>query len=144
MTDRGFWLAARGIALNVRRLMYQSLIWLGILSDDPRRLCAALDAEDRQGLPNALVDRMRRYTELDGDLLGAEVLVDQPQAVQLPGRKTAHAVSAGVGDDRFRRLPMVIRQAVRFVQIYPHIAQHGATPEQRVSGDLMSLAAQSP
>jgi hypothetical protein len=144
MTDRAFWVAARAIALNVRRLMYQSLIWLGMLSDDPRCLCAALDPEDRQRLANPLVDGMWRDAELDGDLLGAEVLVDQPQTIQLPGGKTVHAIGAGVGGARFRRLPMVIRHAVRFVRVYPHLAQHGATPEQRVSADLMSLAAQSP
>jgi hypothetical protein len=39
--------------------MYQSLIWLGILSDDPRRLRATFDAEDLERLANALVDRVR-------------------------------------------------------------------------------------
>jgi hypothetical protein len=46
MTDRGFGVAGLGVADNVRRLMYQSLIWALGLRHDPRGLRAALDAED--------------------------------------------------------------------------------------------------
>ena len=45
--------------LNVRRLMYQSLIWFAALGDDARRLRAPTDAERMQRLANALVDRVR-------------------------------------------------------------------------------------
>jgi hypothetical protein len=34
MTDRGLWLGAGGAGLNVRRLMYQSLIWLFVAGDE--------------------------------------------------------------------------------------------------------------
>jgi len=59
MTDRAVWLAGLGLGGNVRRLMYQSLIWLGILSDDACRLRTAFHAEDLERLPDALVDRVR-------------------------------------------------------------------------------------
>jgi hypothetical protein len=49
--------------------MYQSLIWSGILSDDPGRLRPALDAEDLKRLADALIDRVRRNAELGGDFL---------------------------------------------------------------------------
>jgi hypothetical protein len=42
MTDRGFWMIGLGVAGNVRRLMYQTLICpfagAGILGHQPRRL----------------------------------------------------------------------------------------------------------
>jgi len=85
MTDRGLWVAGLSVAVNVRRLMYQSLIWLLVLGDDPRRLCATLDAEDSQRLADALVDGMRRNVELRRDLLGIEMLVDEQETVELAG-----------------------------------------------------------
>jgi hypothetical protein len=63
--------------------MYQSLIWAGKLGDDPRRLGAPLDAENRKRLAHALVDRMRRNAQLDRDLLRAEMLVDETKAIEL-------------------------------------------------------------
>jgi len=47
------------LALNVRRLMYQSLIWPAVLGNEARRLAAALDAQDMERAANALVDRVR-------------------------------------------------------------------------------------
>ncbi|HJU76615.1 MAG TPA: hypothetical protein VJ597_01620 [Sphingomicrobium sp.] len=70
MTDRGLWVAGRTWALNVRRLMYQSLIWPGISGNEPSRLGSALDSENMKRLANALVDRVRRDVELGRDLLG--------------------------------------------------------------------------
>jgi len=76
--------------------MYQSLIWLGILSDDPCRLRATLDAEDLERLPDALVHGMRRNLELSGDFLGTQMLVNQPEAVELTWRQTVDALSDGI------------------------------------------------
>jgi len=59
MTDRGFWLAGTGLLLNVRRLMYQSLIWPVMAGNDPRGLSAALHPKNSKSLPNALVDGVR-------------------------------------------------------------------------------------
>jgi hypothetical protein len=87
MTDRGFWLAGLGFCGNVRRLMYQSLIWPLALRDETSGLRAPLDAEDLQRLPDPLIDGMRRNAELGSDFLGAQMLVDEEQAIELPGRQ---------------------------------------------------------
>ena len=68
MTDRGFRVAAIVVRLNVRRLMYQSLIWAPVLGDDARGLGPPFDAEGLESLADALVDGMRRNIELAGDL----------------------------------------------------------------------------
>jgi len=54
------------------------------LGDDPRGLGAALDPEDVERAANPLVDGVRGDVELDRDLFGIEVLVDQQQALELP------------------------------------------------------------
>jgi cobalamin biosynthesis protein CobD/CbiB len=73
-SDRGLWVAGQFVAVDVRRLMYQSLIWAPIgtrvLSDDPRSLAAPLHTEDMECAANALVDRVRRDVELGRDFLG--------------------------------------------------------------------------
>jgi hypothetical protein len=69
MTDRGLWVAGLFVGGNVRRLMYQSLIWAFDLGNDACRLRPALYAEDSQGLANALVNRVRRNAELGRDFL---------------------------------------------------------------------------
>ena len=48
MTDRGLWVTVRGCRLNVRRLMYQTLIWPAVLGDDARGLGASFDAKKRR------------------------------------------------------------------------------------------------
>jgi len=55
MTDRAVWVAGARRGLNVRRLMYQTLIWPAVAGDEPRGLRAAFDAEDMERLPDALV-----------------------------------------------------------------------------------------
>jgi hypothetical protein len=92
MTDRGFWVAGMGGGLNVRRLMYQSLIWTSVLRDDARGLGAPFDTKDSKGLANALVDRVRRDVELGRDFLGGQKLVDEAKAVELAGRKPGDAL----------------------------------------------------
>jgi hypothetical protein len=68
-TDRLVGLAWRIAALNVRRLMYQSLIWPMDLGDHARCLGAAFDTENPQGSANALIDGVRRYAEFHRDFL---------------------------------------------------------------------------
>ena len=83
ITDRGFWVAGLRIADNVRRLMYQTLIWAMVAGDDPRGLGAPLDAEDRQGLPDSLVDGVRRDFKLGGDFLRRQQLIDEQEGIEL-------------------------------------------------------------
>ena len=59
MTDRGLWLGGFGSRLNVRRLMYQTLIWAAVLRNDARGLGPAFDAEDLERLTDALIDGVR-------------------------------------------------------------------------------------
>jgi hypothetical protein len=92
IADRAFLLAPVARSLNVRRLMYQSLIWFAVLSNDARRLRSPADAERLQGLANALIDRVRRDSELDRNFLGRQMLIDQPEAVELPLRQSGHAI----------------------------------------------------
>jgi hypothetical protein len=91
MTDRGFWLAGLGLGGNVRRLMYQSLIWVFVAGDDARRLRAPLDTEDAKRLPDPLIDSVRRDVELGRNLLRIEVLIDEQQAVELTGAELRYA-----------------------------------------------------
>jgi len=70
MTDRGLWVTGLAKSLNVRRLMYQSLIWAAVLRDEPRRLGAPLDAENLQRLADSLVDRVGGNAQLARDFFG--------------------------------------------------------------------------
>ncbi|HJR82514.1 MAG TPA: hypothetical protein VJ775_01175 [Sphingomicrobium sp.] len=45
--------------LNVRRLMYQSLIWLVLARDDAGRLGSTVDAQRLKSKTDALIDGMR-------------------------------------------------------------------------------------
>jgi len=83
MAGRGLWLAGECSCLNVRRLMYQSLIWLSVLDHEARRLGAALDTEDLECAADALVDGVRRNPELDRDFLRRTILGDEAQAGEL-------------------------------------------------------------
>jgi hypothetical protein len=86
IADRPGWVRLGGWNLNVRRLMYQPLIWLVQASDDARRLGAPLDAQGLEREADALVDRVRRDFELGRNLFRRKVLVDEQQAVELaPG-----------------------------------------------------------
>jgi len=83
MTDRGVWVGRDSGRLNVRRLMYQSLIWAAELRDDASSLATALNAEDVERAANALIDSVWRDIELRRNFLGRQVLIDQPQAIEL-------------------------------------------------------------
>ena len=82
-TDRAAGVALAAAALNVRRLMYQSLIWFVNVRDHSRGMRPAFDAQDVQGSANTLVDSVRRDAELDRNLLRGQMLVDQEQAIEL-------------------------------------------------------------
>jgi hypothetical protein len=73
--------------------MYQPLIWAAVLRDDARCLRSPLDAEDCKRLPDPLVDRVGRNSELGRDFLGAEMLVDEAEAIELPVSQTCNAIS---------------------------------------------------
>jgi len=113
--------------------MYQSLIWVGILGDDARRLRSASHAEDLERQPNALVDRMRRDAELGRDFLGTQVLADEPQTIELALAQPRNPGYNGILG-RLGSCPIPVRPAARIFQANSHPAQHGAKlPEHRVS-----------
>ena len=63
--------------------MYQSLIWLGVLRDDARRLGSALDTQGLKRAADSLVDGVRRDIELSRNLFRGQVLVDEAEAFEL-------------------------------------------------------------
>jgi hypothetical protein len=130
ITDRGFWVTGLGLVGNVRRLMYQSLIWRAVLSNDARRMGAPLDAQRPQRLPDPLIDGMRRNLQLGRNLLGTEVQVDEPQAVQLAGRKLGHPRRHLLRSVRALGLTRVLVRSVRVFQCNTHPAQHAALPSR--------------
>ena len=83
ITDRPTSLVVWGAVLNVRRLMYQSLIWAGGLRDHARGLRPPLDAEDMQRAAHTLVDGMGGNAKFLGNFLGRKMLVDQLQTCEL-------------------------------------------------------------
>jgi hypothetical protein len=87
-TDRPFRMSGDGIVLNVRRLMYQLLIWVAVSGDEARGMLALSHFKDLERLANALVDRVGRNSELDRDLLGGQMLVDKQQAIELAAAET--------------------------------------------------------
>jgi hypothetical protein len=92
IADRGELVACRGAGLNVRRLMYQTLIWLAVLGHEACGLGSARNAESLERLANPLVDGMRRDSELDRDLFRGKMLRDKEQAVELAARQFRHAL----------------------------------------------------
>ncbi|HSQ98899.1 MAG TPA: hypothetical protein VLM36_03185 [Sphingomicrobium sp.] len=140
MTDRGFWLGLGTARLNVRRLMYQSLILPAVLRNDACRLRASFHPEDLERLPDTLVDRVRRYSELRRDLLRIEMLVNEAQAIELRGGQPSDARRHQVIGHLPRSRLVIIRQAVRIFQRSPHRAQHGAYSRATSLEDLRSSA----
>src|SRR5205085_235632 len=109
---RGLWVAGIAKCLNVRRLMYQSLIWGAVLRHQARGLGAAFDAENLQSLADTLVDGVRRNIELGRDFLRRQMLVNQPQTVELPGRQPRHPPSHQVLRDALFGQPMISRPTI--------------------------------
>jgi len=128
IANRGFWVTSGTVRLNVRRLMYQTLIWPAELRDDARGLGAAVNTEDMKRLSNPLVDGVRRYPELCGDFLGTQMLIDKAQAIELARREPSNAIRHPFVCFLSRRPPSRVRQAVSIPQINPHLAQHRALP----------------
>src|SRR5687768_5657164 len=91
MTDRAHCVEVGAARLNIRRLMYQTLIWPAVLGDEARGLGPALDSEDMERAADALVDGMRRDVELGRNLFRGQMLVDQPQAIELAGAQPRDA-----------------------------------------------------
>jgi hypothetical protein len=120
--------------------MYQSLIWLsgdkGVLGDEPGGLAPPLDAEDSQGLADALVDGVRRNVELGGDFLGAHVAVDEPQAIELAWSEAADALDHQVLRVRAVGNTRRIVRSVRIIHCNIHPAKHCGTPT-RVHRDCL-------
>ena len=87
MTDRPQFVAGGRGRVDVRRLMYQALIWGAFVSrgrrHDPRRFTASLDAQRMNGLTNPLVDSVRRNAKAERDFLRRQMLVDQGEALAL-------------------------------------------------------------
>jgi hypothetical protein len=108
--------------------MYQSLIWLLVLSNDPRGLSAPLDAEDRKRLADALVDRVRRNVERGRDFLGTEVLVDEQETVELPGAQPGDSLGHQVTRSRIIGSARRLMRSVRIVQCNTHPAKHAVLP----------------
>jgi hypothetical protein len=79
MTDRRIGFAGNWCRVDVRRLMYQTLIWgeQARRRGDARGLRPALDAEVVEGLADSLVDGVRGNAELDRDLFRRQVLIDE-------------------------------------------------------------------
>jgi hypothetical protein len=71
--------------------MYQTLIWSAVAGDDAGSLGAALDSQDLERTANALVDGVRGDVELGRDLLRIQMLVDEPQAIELAGAQPRNA-----------------------------------------------------
>jgi hypothetical protein len=71
--------------------MYQTLIWSAVPGDETGGLAAALDAQDVQRAADSLVDRVRGNVELGRDFLGRQMLIYQPQAIQLARAKPRNA-----------------------------------------------------
>jgi hypothetical protein len=103
LTDRGLWVAVENPRLNVRRLMYQTLIWSAALRHDARGLGAAVDSQDMEGLADPLVDGVAGDVELARDLLGREVFVDELQAVELPRAQACDALGHHILSPACRR-----------------------------------------
>ena len=68
-TDRPFRMSGSGVAYNVRRLMYQPLIWGVVGSDEAGGMLALPDAEDLKCLANSLVHGVGRNAEPDRNFL---------------------------------------------------------------------------
>jgi hypothetical protein len=87
MTDRAALVSLCRTVVDVRRLMYQTLICLVVGMDgranQPRRLASPLYAQLFQGAADPLVHGMRADAQPGRDFLAAVMLVDKQEAVDL-------------------------------------------------------------
>ena len=126
MSDRGVWVAVGSVRLNVRRLMYQSLIWSGMLRNDARRLASALDSQRVKRLANALVDGVGGDVELCRDFFRRQMLIDQPEAVELTGGEPGNTGYHVVPRKAFRPV-CGFRHARPLLQCNSHPRRHAAS-----------------
>jgi hypothetical protein len=129
ITDRGIWLARLFVGGNVRRLMYQTLIWAAVLGDQACSLVAPGNTKNPKGLADPLIDGVGRDLELCRDFLRRQELVDEPQAVDLARGKPGHSLGHYVSRARIEAVTRRIMRSARIVQGNTHPAQHAATPE---------------
>src|SRR5438128_1970571 len=132
------------MALNVRRLMYQPLIFPAVAGDDAGGLAAALDSQRVNGAADALVDGMRRDAELGGDLLRRQMLVDEAQAIELSRRESRDPPGHHIVRRSHWRQPQISTRAVSILQSNPQIGHGWPPPEQRVFVYLMLCSRVSP
>jgi hypothetical protein len=87
MTDRAALVSPGRTGVDVRRLMYQTLICLIVARDcgrhQPGRFASPVDAQLFQRPPDALVHGVRADAEPDGDFLAAVMLVDEQETIDL-------------------------------------------------------------
>jgi hypothetical protein len=137
MADRGLWVTGLRLAGNVRRLMYQTLIWPAVPRHDASGLGAALNTENGKRLTDALVDRVRRNSKLARNFLGRQMLVDKAQAVELSGRQPSDSLLNVLIGRSAVWPPIAVRQAVSILPSDPCPAQHFTQPsEHRVRAVL--------
>jgi hypothetical protein len=132
-TDRGLWLIGFDLVGNVRRLMYQSLIFPlvsgNMLSDEAGCLRAPLHAKRCKGLANPLVHGVRGNAELGGDFLRAPMAVDKAKASKLTGVQLVNPSNYVVVEWNQADRPCApTARLVRIVQGKSHSAQHAALP----------------
>jgi hypothetical protein len=85
LADRAFWVPFEQCRLNMRRLMYQTLIWPAHLRDESRRLGPALHLQDLESAADTLVDGVGGDVQLDRNFFRRQMLVDEPKTIQLTG-----------------------------------------------------------
>jgi hypothetical protein len=108
--------------------MYQSLIWVSVTRDDPRRLSTSFDSEDLECLANALVYGVRRNAELNRDFLRIEMLVDEEETVELALAQASDALRHRVSRVRAVSLVRHVVRPLQFIQCNPHPAQMRLLP----------------
>ena len=116
------------LPLNVRWLMYQTLIFAAVTSDDARGLAAAFDAKDMERAADALVDGVRRDVEVGRDLLRRQMIVHQPQAVELAGRQPRDAQRNYVVRLTHLGRRRKSRRTIRILQCNPQIGHNSRAP----------------
>jgi hypothetical protein len=112
--------------------MYQPLIWVRVVRNDASRLLPAAHSQDVERLADALIHRVRGDVELGRDFLRRQMLVDQPQAVELPGTQARDQLSHGILPSALVRFVRGGNHAGIILQRKNNPPQHCRYSEQRV------------
>jgi hypothetical protein len=93
-TDRLVRFGGKPIRVDVRRLMYQSLICADFIqaSDDPGRVPAPIDPEDANGAADPLIYGVWRNAQSSSDFLAVEVLGDKLENLNLSVTQPSDAI----------------------------------------------------